>query len=180
MTDWLCPSGLPSSWFTWSVCLYAQWSASFATSNLHDTVSYSIHASVKAEKGFPQTDLLHSFDCLGWLPKQCDCLPRHLLPLFLSSPGSLWSCVTSSWKVPGVVQVPQPTAGWMQRVGRLLTGEAASSKIKTRVAWTDLFNQLLVIPGAACKHPQPYLPSGINTVTTFCSVAIEYNYMDKC
>lgn len=51
MTDWLCLSGLPSSWFTWSFCLYVQWSASFKTSSLDDTVGYSCNG--QSRNSFP-------------------------------------------------------------------------------------------------------------------------------
>lgn len=42
-----------------------------------------IHASVKTETVFPQTDFLNSFNCLEWKSKQSDCLQR---PRFLRSP----------------------------------------------------------------------------------------------
>lgn len=85
----------------------------------------------KQKKLWPQTDL-HSLDCLGWIESHC--LSLRLLPLFLRSPVPIWSYVPSSWKVPGMVQVLQPTVDWMQRVGRQLTGHAGSSERKTRVA----------------------------------------------
>ncbi len=170
LTDYVCqPCQVPDSH-----------GASICTSNevLHSRPAVwmtqsVIHAAVRAETVFPQTDPLHSFDCLGWISKQSDCLPQRLPPLFSRSPVPLWNHIK--------LESPRCGAGTAAIKQNAKSVKAnRSPKINTRAAWTDLAaicNRfgLLVILRAAWEHSQPYLLSHINTVTTLNSVAIDYN-----
>lgn len=127
---------LPGSWFTRSFCLHTEWSASFTRRKFEWHSQLCIHWS-KHKNVFPKHSLCSS-DCLGWEAKQSDCLSLSIYRLSSENPFFFLffyeSSVTSSWKVPGVILVLQPAAGWTQIVAiwKPLLLHIAPLDVKTR------------------------------------------------
>lgn len=168
MTDWLRLSGLPSSWFTWSFCLYARWSASFKTSRLDDTVSYSFTGQSRK----PQTDFHFSFNSQLKIKTKW-------LSAFTVSP-SLTSLFMRQCNI--TLESPRCGACTKQNVN-ILNNSGRQNKKSLELCELILLRRkdswLLVIikAAAAWEHTQLYLL--LHTVIRLDSVMMDYNYIDK-
>lgn len=82
--DWLRLSGLPSSWFTRSFCSWARMKCFIQDRHFGWHTQLFMRRSEQTQLSSNRF-FLHSFNCLAWIWKQSDCLPRYVLLHFFRS-----------------------------------------------------------------------------------------------